>query len=236
MKQLHPIQIKILEKLIFSEGLHYVNLKPDKDMENNKFDWHLKQIMKAGLIAKQAELYALTKEGRKYCNRIDTDHNEVAMQGKISALMVCLRNINGYNEFLMSTRKKHPFFNCQGFASGKIRWGESIPEAAARELFEETGLKGKCEIINLWHYLVQDEDATTKEDKYFFICRFVNPTGDVLKNNIEGVFEWVREEDVSSWIKKPYTDKNEILTLMKYALEIKEPLTLSEMQISNDKF
>ena len=235
MKQLHEIQLSILKKLMFAESVHFAELKPE-NIENNQFDWHLKQLIKTKFVEKSAYGYKLTVEGRKYCNRFDTDSNKIEMQGKISALMVSMRNINGFNEFLMYTRKKHPFFNCQGFASGKIRWGETVVEAATRELFEETGLKGICEIINLWHYLVLDEDSSTKEDKYFFICRFVNPQGELISNNMEGLYEWIKEDNIEKWITKPFTDKNEVLTLVKYALEIKIPLTLSEMKMKNDKF
>ena len=152
MKQLHEIQLRILRKLLFAESLRFSELKPDKEMENNRFDWHLKQLLNSGLVEKQSDGYRLSMQGKKYCNKLDTDSDKIEMQAKLSAWLICMRNTNGYNDFLLYTRKKHPFFGCQGFPSGKIKQGEKVIEAASRELKEETGLQGKADIIFLWHF------------------------------------------------------------------------------------
>jgi ADP-ribose pyrophosphatase YjhB (NUDIX family) len=235
MKQLHKIQLEILNKLIFAQTLHFAELKPTSDLENNKFDWHLKQLIKTGYIQKTNGLYGLSEEGRKYCNRIDTDQNKVIMQAKLSVLQIGMRTVNGYNEFLLHTRKKHPFFGCQGFPSGKIRWGEEIVTAAKREFSEETSLSGNPELLSLWHYLVRDDAKNVKEDKYFFICRFVNPTGKLVSNH-EGDFNWVKESDVKDWLIKPFTNKKEILKYIDYAKNPPKILEFKEIVLFNDKF
>lgn len=235
MKQLHTIQLEILQKLIFAEALHFAELKPSPDLENNKFDWHLKQLIKAGYIEKNNNSYNLSVEGRKYCNRMDTDINKVVMQAKLTVLQIGMRTTNGYNEFLLHTRKKHPFFGCQGFPTGKIKWGEEILEAARREFTEETSLSGNPELLSLWHYLVQDKANNTKEDKYFFICRNVNPAGKLVANN-EGEFEWVKESDVEKWLIKPFTNKEEILKYIDYAKNPPKVLEFREIKLFSDKF
>lgn len=216
MKQLHELQIQTLKKLIFAENLSFSDLKPHEEIENNQFVWHLKQLINLGLVSKNKNSYLLTEDGRKYCNRLDTDTNKVEMQAKISALQVGMRNTNGYNEFLIYTRKKHPFFGCQGFPSGKVKWGEKTNEAAIREFKEETGLTVTPELVGIWHYLVLGDNDNTKEDKYFYIYRFLNPVGELISTN-EGTFKWIREDAIDKYITKPFTNLQEIIDLIDLA-------------------
>ena len=73
MKQLHKIQRDILSKLLFSEGLRYSDAKPNKRLENNKYDFHLDQLIKIGYVQHNDNLYSLTSIGKDYTNRIDRD-------------------------------------------------------------------------------------------------------------------------------------------------------------------
>ena len=50
MEKLHDIQNQILKRLMFSTGLRYTEMKPDKEMENNQFQFHLNQLTKKGYV------------------------------------------------------------------------------------------------------------------------------------------------------------------------------------------
>ena len=116
MKQLHNIQLEILKKLLFADLVKYTDLKPDKEMENNKFDFHLDQLIEFGYVEKEDKKYRLTAIGKEYANRIDTERVEVTRQAKIGVFICCIRENNG-REFLLITRKKQPFYKCKGFVS-----------------------------------------------------------------------------------------------------------------------
>jgi hypothetical protein len=45
MKQLHPIQLKILKKLLFAPQLKYTELKPEEHIENNQLSFHLNTLI-----------------------------------------------------------------------------------------------------------------------------------------------------------------------------------------------
>jgi hypothetical protein len=47
---MHKLQLQILTKLVFKPDLKYMELKPEKDLENNQFDYHLNQLIDAGYI------------------------------------------------------------------------------------------------------------------------------------------------------------------------------------------
>ena len=51
--------------------------------------------------------------------------------------VICLRSIEG--QYLFYERKRQPYIGTQDFPSGKIHHGQSLKEAAYRELTEKTG-------------------------------------------------------------------------------------------------
>lgn len=74
--------------------------------------------------------------------------------------------------WLMCRRRKPPFQGLLNLVGGKIEPGESSGQAAARELFEETGLSG----LNLTHVmdLVYHQSGVLLE---VFACRLSAPAG-----------------------------------------------------------
>ena len=61
----HHIQKSIVYKLAFSSGMRFSELQP-ADLDNKLFDYHLKQVIRDGLVEKGEDgLYRLTSEGRR---------------------------------------------------------------------------------------------------------------------------------------------------------------------------
>ena len=120
--------------------------------------------------------------------------------------------------------------------AGKLEYGENPEVCGIRELEEETGLTGEADVIFLWHFLVMDKDSGLKEDKYMFVCRFINPEGKLVENSIEGEYCWVTESNVETWLKKPFVDKEEILSLVEKAKTVKKPIMMTEERLQGDNF
>src|SRR5690606_31041255 len=104
MNQLHYIQIKILRKLLFSNGLKFSDLKPLKEIENSQFKFHLDQLKRFKYVIKDSLKYKLTDLGKEFANQMDTDNEQIKRQGKISVIQCCVRDTNNENEFLVYTR------------------------------------------------------------------------------------------------------------------------------------
>lgn len=200
MKQNHPIQLQILKKLLFSNGLRFSDMKPDKEMENNQFTFHLDQMIAAGHIEKAGQKYILTPKGKEFSNRMDTQKIVIPHQAKISVILIPIKGSIKNREFLIYTRLKQPFYGCQGFMSGKVGLGEKVIDTAKREFKEETNLDGNPQIVALKHYRVFDKKTKELlEDKFMFYCTVKNPKGKLIPAD-EGKYEWVKRKDLKKYV------------------------------------
>lgn len=236
MKDLHLLQVGILKKLLYVPALRYMQVKPD-DVENNQFDFHLDQVVRLGYVNKLPDgSYGLTAAGKDFTNRMDSEQVAMPKQAKIGVVMCGMRDTGPEREFLIYTRTKHPFYGCQGFMSAKIKYGESVMEAATRELLEESGLSGEGVPVVLKHYRVYAADKTTVlEDKFQFFCRFINPTGEVV-NSEEGKNEWVAESKLEDYVQQPFVSKEEFWKNVSEVREFDGVLRLEEIDQIGEKF
>jgi len=132
----HHIQLEILKRMLNRPESRYSDLKP-QHLEANLFVYHLKQLMRLGLIEKQDKLYILTRSGKHYADRVTMESMKIRLQPKIVTVLA-IRRSDG--KWLMQVRKQQPFTNYKGFPSGKVHYGETLDVAATRELQEKAQL------------------------------------------------------------------------------------------------
>lgn len=215
LDEYHFLQRQILNELLFDNKLKYSQLKPP-DMEGSQFTFHLGKLLNAGLIAKEDEYYVLTSQGKNTANTFDIDSKNPRKQAKHSAVFCAFRELNGKTETLLYTRKKNPFYNHQGYPTGKVMYGEGIVETAERELFEEAGLTGKAKLIGIRHFRVyHPTQEELVEDKVMYICRIDNPEGNIVGNE-EGEFYWVELEKISEEVTNPLPEFPEIYEMLSH--------------------
>lgn len=192
----HPIQVTILRHLLFVPSAGFADIQRATDLTSDHFNFHIKKLMDEGYIEKADKLYRLSRKGKEYANRMDTDENEIEKQPKVSVVIVLERtNAQGQRESLYQQRLKNPYYGFWGRLGGKMRWGESIVEAARRELLEESGLEADFEYKILYHK--RDFDTTTGkllEDKIFLCVRATNPRGELMVDFEGGHNEWLTRE------------------------------------------
>ena len=192
-KQLHKAHVAILHVLLFQPDARFADLQKASKLSSDHFNFYLKQLIDEEFVAKNERgAYHLTPKGKEFANRFDTDARQVERQPKIA---VCLM-IRKDGKQLVQQRLKQPYYGYWGRPTGKIRWGETILEAAARELMEETGLTADLSYESLYHK--QDfnkETGEMLEDKIFVIIGCANPTGELITEFEGGRNAWMTQEE-----------------------------------------
>lgn len=192
--KIHDFQISILRELLFHPQARFRDLKK-VEVTNDHFSFHLNQLIKEGLVEKVNSKYSLTFKGKEFANRMDTDSLELEHQAKIAIALHPVRIKNGKMEYLVHKRLKEPFYGWYGSQSGKVRWGEKPEETAHRELLEETGLSGKFKLKGIVHYHHIHQDGRFLEDKYFWVFRVDELTGELKEKVEEGENIWMDEKE-----------------------------------------
>lgn len=196
--EVHHVQMVILKALLFTNTASFGELRRETGIDSDAFNFHLKQLIANRYVQKDAPgTYRLTPSGKTYANRMDTEEVEIERQPKLSVVVIVEDDIKRQ---LFQERHKQPYYGYWGHPTGKIRWGETIIEAAARELAEETGLSADLRMVGLYHKLDYDESShELREDKYFCIVHGTQPSGEL--HDSHGCHnEWLTVEE---FLEKP---------------------------------
>ncbi len=197
---IHPIQTLILRELLFRPSASYTELQKISGLDSDHFKFHLKRLVETQYVEKTDSGYHLSIAGKEYANKIDTDQNILERQPKSAVILVVAREKDGSEEYLVQERLKHPYFGFWGFASGKVRWGETIITTASRELLEETGLHGLFEHRGIYHErVIHDKTGEIIEDKVFHMMFCDNVSGKLLKTFEGGRNKWLSLETVRTY-------------------------------------
>lgn len=196
--QIHTAQVAILRELLFHPAATYTDLQRPTGLSSDHFNFHIRRLVELNYVEKVGKGYKLTPKGKEYANKLDTDSNTIERQPKVAVLLAITRKEGSRKEYLFQERLKHPYYGYWGFPTGKIRWGETILQTAARELMEETGLTADHELAGLYHeHSYQEETGELLEDKMFFVVRCTNTKGELIERFEGGRNRWMSPNDAS---------------------------------------
>ncbi len=190
----HEAQMKILRNLLLSPSAGFAQLQKQTALTSDHANFHIKKLVEVGYVNKDDDgRYVLSRRGKEYANRMDTEDNEIEKQPKLSIVLVVE---NEHGEVLVQQRLKQPYYGFWGVPTGKVRWGEKLLDAAARELREETGITARLRMSGFYHKL--DYDETTRElleDKMFCVVHGTEPKGELISDDEGHHNEWSSEVD-----------------------------------------
>ena len=131
--KIHQAQTGILRELLFVKEAGYAELQKPTGLASDHFNFHISKLVELGLVDKVGRgRYKLSVKGKEYANKLDTDRKTIERQPKVAVLLAIERKAGDKQEMLFQKRTKNPYYGYLGFPTGKISWGESIIETAAR--------------------------------------------------------------------------------------------------------
>lgn len=196
--KIHPAQVSILRELLFHPAAGFAELQKPTGLDSDHFKFHIKRLVELEYVKKQEDgSYALTTKGKEYGNRLDTDDHTIEKQPKSSVLLLAVRGDVDDLEVLVQQRLKHPFYGYWCRAGGKIRWGETVVQAAHRELMEEMGVTADIEIKGVYHKIDRrNEDGELLEDKLFYMAVCTNIQGELIQEFEGGRNAWMKISEI----------------------------------------
>jgi len=204
--EIHPIQANILRVLLFKPEAKFSEMnalvsetsKGRPKISSDHFNFHIKRLSELGLVEKTGKhSYGLTRRGKEFSNRLDTEKVSLERQAKIAVLVIPVRTKKKSKYYLTQQRLKQPYYGFHGFISGKVKWGETLSAAAERELKEEAGLKARLRPVGIEHKTDYSTDKQLLEDKYFFVFRAENPQGQTVENFEGGRNFWLTRKEIT---------------------------------------
>lgn len=195
--KLHEWQIAILGRLVSQPTLRFNQLLLD-GLTSEHMNYHLQKLVEAGLVVKANDGYGLTDKGKDFTNLMDDGVELIEKQPKTSVIIRGVRaNAQGQIEHLVTRRLRQPYLGKVGRIGGKVRFGETLEQAAARELFEETGLTTKVmKLQEVYHKVRHREDGTFVQDVIFYIFFCKDFAGDFIVKTPHQENMWLTKAEV----------------------------------------
>jgi ADP-ribose pyrophosphatase YjhB (NUDIX family) len=208
----HRVQLLILKELLFNPKARFAQLNKTK-LTNDHFTFHIKHLVKKGLIEKKDSIYQLTSSGLLVAGKLDLKSLKFVNQPKVGVLVCVTRQKEGKVEVLLGKRRRDPGKGKFGFYARKVRFGESLYETAKRCLEEETGLRAKYDYSGTVRILDKKDDDS-EFDRLMIYLKSKEFSGDLKRKTVHSANSWISYSEAYK-IKDVFADFNSDLDLFK---------------------
>ncbi len=200
-KSLHPIRKDILQKLTFAPKLKFSEIMEER-YSSDLLTYHLKELLTRKLVQKEDGFYFLTEKGRVYVQEFESLSMNFRKGPRV--LVLCVMEKEG--KYLVTERKKAPFFGYRSFPAGRVIFGEKLADAARRVCNEEVGLCGEPNLLGLVHEYNRSERGDITRDAYLYVFNIENVSGELKAETEEGKNQWMNEKEIANCAKFFFSD------------------------------
>jgi predicted transcriptional regulator len=216
------IQDQILTNLLTaSRSLRYSEIKP-YNTNNDLYNYHLKELLKKGLVEKDDSNYRLSKKGWLYVESIKPLRRlgDTADRFKLYSLAILFKKDSNNALIWNRVRNRHPFYGDKGISGASVKNGETTKSALVRRLEVQTSLIVSEDVLN--HALTIRKmnflrDGDLFSDITYFIYIISEYKGELIERSEYGENMWVTLEDA---IENEHNSKTQLKSLIEFLGEI----------------
>ncbi|MBU0976595.1 MAG: NUDIX domain-containing protein [Patescibacteria group bacterium] len=222
----HSAQISILRELLFKPKARFCDLNKT-DLTNDHFNFHLKRLVKLGIVEKKENYYQLSPQGLDIAGRMDLKNMEIIKQPKVGVMIYVTRTINDKIEVLMGKRLRDPSKDMIGLHTEKVRFGESFVETAKRCLTKETGLTGDFEYTGAVH-MIKHQCKFPYIDVILNCYKSTEISGKLIELTLESENFWIDFDKVKNLRNKFYGLIEDLAAIASGKIFFKERIVKSD--------
>ena len=153
---MHTIQKDIL-KLLNKKARTYSELYKTLNVRSNLFNYHLHKLQQQNFVIKSKNRYKLSSVGQSISPYLGMEKQPI-----IAVVLAVFKD----GKIVLVKREKHAYHNYWAIPGGKLSFGETFEQAAARICAKETGLEPQSvKYLATVQELVRENAA----DKHHFI-------------------------------------------------------------------
>jgi len=130
---------QILKSFLYNHKLKFSEIEKIIKIRSNKLTYHLKKLIKKGILAKEKDCYKLSETAESLIPYLTK---------KQAVLPVILILIERKSKIFLYKRTKRPYKDKLSLPGGRIILGETIPKATERIMKEKFNIKCKFKKIN----------------------------------------------------------------------------------------
>ena len=199
----HHIQRSIITALSTVDELTFSELKP-ADLDNKLFTYHLKLVIREGLVEKTADgKYCLTSEGKKSWRRSSQKEASLSERAR-SILFLIIQDKAG--KWLLYKRRTHPLKDKVGFMHAFPIYSETIIETAQNQTLKQTGLQCTFLVAGSGFFRTYSE-SSLESFTNFTLLYSIDTTGELLPSDESADYTWVEQPDFTSADMLPNMEK-----------------------------
>lgn len=187
----HFIQKNIIYGLAFADSLKFSELKPG-DTDNKLFTYHLKKVVAAKLVTKNADgSYSLTPEGKRI-GKGALKKDSRFLNRAYSILLLAVKRDDG--AWLLFRRSTQPLMGLSGFMQTQPLSDQSVFDTAQQALKQKTGLDGEFKFVSSGFFRINKQQAL-ESFIHFTLLTCTNAAGELVQNDELGEYSWEQQPD-----------------------------------------
>jgi ADP-ribose pyrophosphatase YjhB (NUDIX family) len=130
----------IIKEFLYNNRLKFSDIEKSLKTRSNKLAYHLKNLIKKGVLEKQGNAYQLSETAEELIPYLSEK------QSLLPVILIALAKNS--NQVFLHTRKKRPFKNKLSLPGGRILSGESLNEAVNRIMKKKHSINAELKNIN----------------------------------------------------------------------------------------